>query len=143
MGHKPIKISPTKHWKQSASRIEMGRDEKMTSKISQMMDHSIETHRAKYTFINTAKEAISTYKTLQEWRQEQPKTHSEVHVNEPGQKKKRKWTVDETAELERVIMTSKIKFERLQQVREEFKDNIVLKDRTFKNILDKIRQVQK
>ena len=142
MGHKRIKISPTEHRKQSASRIELGRDEKMTPKISQMMDHSIETHRAKYTFINTAKEAISTYKTLQEWRQEQPKTHSEVHVNEPGQKK-RKWTVEETTEVERVIMTRKIKFERLQQVREEFKDNIVLKDRTFKNILDKIRQVQK
>ena len=142
MGHKPLKISPTEHRKQSASRVEMGRDEKMTSKISQMMDHSIETHRTKYTFVNTAKEAISTYKTLQEWRQEQPKTDLVVHANEPRQRK-RKWTIEETKEVERVIMTRRIKFERLQQVREEFKDNDILKERTFKNILDKLRQLQK
>ncbi|XP_019862344.1 PREDICTED: uncharacterized protein LOC109590949 [Amphimedon queenslandica] len=97
MGHQPIKISPTEHRKQSASRVELGRDEKMTLKISQMMDHSIDTHRAKYTFVNTAKEAIGAYKTLQDWRHSQhtkkEQKIEECEDREREVKRKRKWNL--------------------------------------------------
>ncbi|XP_011407389.2 PREDICTED: uncharacterized protein LOC105314736 [Amphimedon queenslandica] len=147
MGHQAIKISPTEHRKQSASRVELGRDEKMTLKISQMMDHSIDTHRAKYTFVNTAKEAIGAYKTLQDWRHSQhtkkEQKIEECEDREREVRRKRKWTMAETREIERVMERKKGKFTRLHEVKEEFKENEILKDRTFKNILDKLRQIQK
>lgn len=144
MGHRPLKISPTEHRKQSASRVELGRDEKITQQISQMMDHSIDTHRSKYTFVNTAKEAISTYKSLQDWRlSQEPKKVKENEPIKQDVKRKRKWTIEETRELERALEMKTTKFTRLQQVKDEFKDNTILKDRTFKNILDKLRQIQK
>ena len=145
MGHQPIKISPTEHRKQSASRVELVRDEKLTMQISQMMDHSIDTHRAKYTFINTAKEAVTTYKTMQDWRHSQEKKKPKIEHCDEEQlevRRKRKWTKEETAEVERALKAKKTKFTRLQEVKDEFKDNPILKDRTYKNILDKLRQIQ-
>ena len=134
------------HRKQSASRVELESNEEMTKKLSKKMDHSIDTHRAKYTFVNTTKEAIGAYKSLKDWREGHEKPQqSEVNGNDETHVpvKRRKWTAEETDEIEEVLSRKKMKFTKLQEVREEFKDNIVLKDRTFKNILDKIRQVQK
>lgn len=146
-GAKKIKVSPTEHRKQSASRIELLRDEKITAKLSQMMDHSIETHRVKYTFVHTAREAISAFDSIKEWRMKEYSEDTICETKEEDQvsqvKRKRKWTEEETNEVERVLETKKLKIMKISEVRLTFKDNEILKDRSDKNILDKIRQLSK
>ena len=69
-----------------------------------MMDHSIETHRAKYTFVHTAREAISAFDSIKEWRMKEYSEDTICETKEEDQvsqaKRKRKWTEEETNEVE-------------------------------------------
>ena len=75
------------------------------------------------------------------------KEYSEDTISETKEedqvKRKRKWTEEEMNEVERVLDTKKLKVMKISEVRLTFKDNEILKDRSDKNILDKIRQLSK
>lgn len=66
MGLPPLGICPTENRKAVATRVDRLGDEGLVQKCAKMMDHSVATHRAKYTFVATVDAAVDDYKSVRE-----------------------------------------------------------------------------